>query len=175
MMRLSLSRSPFGLLIVVVVQSVCCAFFGYDILSSVFLLPAHPMSWEFREILDVGATLGLLAGFGLGANALLLVVQQRNLAETKLRRASTAFHDLLQERFGEWDQTPAERDVALFALKGLSIAQIAALRTTTEGTVKTQTNAIYRKAGVTGRPQFLSLFIEDLMVHGGDDDRQLSD
>jgi len=38
------------------------------------------------------------------------------------------------------------------------------LRSTSEGTVKAQTNAIYRKAGVTGRPQLLSLFIEDLMA-----------
>jgi hypothetical protein len=29
--------------------------------------------------------------------------------------------------------------------------------------VKAQTNAIYRKSGVSGRPQLLSLFIEDLM------------
>ena len=29
--------------------------------------------------------------------------------------------------------------------------------------VKAQTNAIYRKADVTGRPQLLSLFIDDLM------------
>ena len=29
--------------------------------------------------------------------------------------------------------------------------------------MKAQTNAIYRKAGVSGRPQLLSLFIDDLM------------
>ena len=44
-----------------------------------------------------------------------------------------------------------------------SIAEIASLRQTSEGTVKAQTNAIYRKAGVSGRPQLLSLFVEDLM------------
>lgn len=37
------------------------------------------------------------------------------------------------------------------------------MRDTSEGTVKAQTYAIYRKAGVAGRPQLLSLFIEDLM------------
>ena len=56
-----------------------------------------------------------------------------------------------------------QRDVALFAIKGLSTQEIASLRNTAEGTVKAQTNAIYRKAGVSGRPQLLSLFIEDLM------------
>jgi hypothetical protein len=29
--------------------------------------------------------------------------------------------------------------------------------------VKAQTNAIYRKAGVSGRPQLLSLFVDELM------------
>ena len=53
--------------------------------------------------------------------------------------------------------------MALFAIKGMSTPEIAALRNTSEGTVKAQTNAIYRKAGVTGRPQLLSLFIEDLI------------
>jgi len=71
--------------------------------------------------------------------------------------------DLLEEKFDIWALTAAERDVALFSIKGLSTAEIAALRDTSEGTVKAQTNAIYRKAGVSGRPQLLSLFIEDLM------------
>ena len=53
--------------------------------------------------------------------------------------------------------------MALFAIKGMSTQEIASLRATSEGTVKAQTNAIYRKAGVTGRPQLLSLFIDDLM------------
>jgi DNA-binding CsgD family transcriptional regulator len=91
------------------------------------------------------------------------VIQERNLAAEGLRRASSAFMVILEERFAEWGLTAAERDVALFAIKGLSIAEVAKLRSTSEGTVKAQTNAIYRKAGVTGRPQLLSLFIEDLM------------
>ena len=51
----------------------------------------------------------------------------------------------------------------MFAIKGMSLQEIAALRDTSEGTVKAQTNAIYRKAGVKGRAQLLSLFVEDLM------------
>ncbi|NNF80954.1 MAG: hypothetical protein HKN05_23270 [Rhizobiales bacterium] len=43
---------------------------------------------------------------------------------------------------------------------GLSLAEIADIRNTKQGTIKTQCNAIYQKAGVTGRPQLLSLFIE---------------
>ncbi|MEO6300766.1 MAG: helix-turn-helix transcriptional regulator, partial [Paracoccaceae bacterium] len=78
-----------------------------------------------------------------------------------------AFLDLLEERFSEWGLTPAERDVALFAIKGMSTAEISVLRSTSEGTVKAQTNAIYRKASVSGRSQLLSLFIDDLMRDDG--------
>lgn len=151
---------------VVVVQSVCAIFFVSDIISSVLGLYPRPIAWQIRELLEIGAALGLVLGLALGAALLVKAMRQRHRAEEKLRRASGAFMTLLQERFAEWGLTPAERDVALFAIKGMSTQEIAALRSTSEGTVKAQTNAIYRKAGVSGRPQLLSLFIEDLMEDG---------
>lgn len=83
--------------------------------------------------------------------------------EDQLRAASGAFMELMEDRFSEWGLTSAERDVALFSVKGMSTQEIAALRDVSEGTVKAQTNAIYRKAGVSGRSQLLSLFIDDLV------------
>ncbi len=149
--------------LVFVIQALCAVFFVSDILSSVLGLRTTPPSWRTRELLELGAALGLLLGLGLGAMVLARALRERHLAEERLRRASGAFMDLLEERFAEWGLSPAERDVALFAIKGMSTAEIAGLRNTSEGTVKAQTNAIYRKAGVTGRPQLLSVFIEDLM------------
>ncbi|MFN3846655.1 MAG: helix-turn-helix transcriptional regulator [Paracoccaceae bacterium] len=149
------------------VQAVCAFFFVSDILSSLFGFRSTPVSWEFRELVEIGAALGLIVGFLLGALVLRRSFQDRHTAEERLRRASGAFTDLLEERFAEWSLTPAERDVALFSIKGMSTAEIATLRGTSEGTIKAQTNAIYRKAGVSGRPQLLSLFIEDLMRDDG--------
>jgi DNA-binding CsgD family transcriptional regulator len=150
-----------------VIQALCAIFFVSDILSSVLGIRTTPISWENRELIEVGAAVGLVLGVGLGALMLRRTLKERNQAEARLRRASGAFMDLLQERFAEWGLTPSERDVALFAIKGMSTSEIAALRTTSEGTVKAQTNAIYRKAGVSGRPQLLSLFIDDLMRDDG--------
>ncbi len=156
-------RSGSLILAILVVQALCAFFFVSDIAASVLGLRATPIAWQTRELLEIGAAVGLILGLLLGAIALRRSIRARAAAEEKLRRASAAFLDLLEERFAEWGLTPAERDVALFAIKGMSTAEIATLRSTSEGTVKAQTNAIYRKAGVSGRPQLLSLFIEDLM------------
>lgn len=149
------------------VQALCAFFFVSDILSSFIGFQTTPISWEMRELLEIGAAVGLILGVVLGGLMLRRALRDRHRAEEQLRRASGAFMDLLQERFSEWGLTPSERDVALFAIKGLSTAEIASLRATSEGTVKAQTNAIYRKAGVSGRSQLLSLFIEDLMRDDG--------
>lgn len=53
--------------------------------------------------------------------------------------------------------------MANFTIKGCSIAHVAALRGSAEGTVKTHLNAIYRKAGVGGRGQLVNLLIEEIL------------
>jgi DNA-binding CsgD family transcriptional regulator len=45
----------------------------------------------------------------------------------------------------------------------MTSADIAQSRGTSEGTVRAQTAAVYRKAGVKGRAQLFGLFIEDLI------------
>jgi DNA-binding CsgD family transcriptional regulator len=155
------------ILAIFVIQAACAFFFVSDILSSLFGIRTTPLSWEIREFLEIGAAIGLVLGLVLGGLMLRRTLRERNVAEARLRRASVAFMELLDERFREWGLTAAERDVALFAIKGMATAEIATLRQTSEGTVKAQTNAIYRKAGVTGRSQLLSLFIDDLMRDDG--------
>lgn len=148
---------------VVVVQAACAFVFVGDILSSLIGVRTVPIAWRTREFIEIGAAVGLLSGVGLGGVMLWRSFKRRRVAEDKLRLASAAFVTVLDERFTSWGLTPAEADVALFLVKGLSTSEIATLRATSEGTVKAQTNGIYRKAGVSGRPQLLSLFIEDLM------------
>lgn len=145
------------------VQLVCAAFFLYDILASVFGLRQRPIAWALYELIQIGAAFGLVMGVGVTGWLVLRTLRARRKAEESLRLARGIFADMLDERFSGWRLTPAERDVALFLVKGMTTAEIAALRQTSEGTVKAQTAAIYRKAGVKGRTHLLSLFIEDLM------------
>ena len=160
--------------VILVIQALCAVFFVSDILSSMIGIYVQPLPWEVRELMELGAALGLVLGLVLGGVVLVWTLRERNQAQERLRRASGAFMDVLEERFKEWNLTPAERDVALFAIKGMSTAEIAVLRSTSEGTVKAQTNAIYRKAGVSGRPQLLSLFIDDLMRDDGPTRREVA-
>ncbi len=157
---------PWALIILGTIQALCAIFFVGQIAINVFGLTAVPIRWLYVELIEIGAAVGLILGTTFGAYAILQARRRTAKAEEALRAASGAFLAVLEERFDEWSLTPAERDVALFAIKGLSTQEIARLRDTSEGTVKAQTNAIYRKAGVSGRPQLLSLFIDELMGDG---------
>jgi len=150
-------------LALLVAQAICALLFSSDLLLSVIGVYPVPLAWSTREMMEVGALIGLLLGLVFGAILVWRAFGDLRRAEARLERASGAFIDLLNTRFDEWGLTAAERDVALFAIKGLTVQDIARLRETSEGTVKAQTAAIYRKASVSGRPQLLSLFIEDMM------------
>ncbi len=149
--------------LLLVTQLVCAFFFVGQTALTMLDIEHNPISWELHEILEVGAALGLVFGAVLGGAVLRRSLSRQKRAEEQLRQVSGAFMELMHTRFADWGLTSAERDVALFAIKGMSTQEIASLRGTAGGTVKAQTNAIYRKAGVTGRSQLLSLFIEDLM------------
>lgn len=152
------------ILLMVLVQAVGGLFFISDIAMSVMGIERQPIDWQIRELMEIGAAVALL--IGLLMSGVLLAQSQVRLgrAEARLRRASSAFMEVLESHFAQWGLTPAERDVAFFVLKGFSTAEVAAFRRTSEGTVKAQTNAIYRKAGVSGRGQLMSVFIDDLLA-----------
>lgn len=70
----------------------------------------------------------------------------------------------MERQFEEWGMTSAERDVGLLILKGLNHKEIAALRGTSEATVRQQAQAIYRKASLPGKTAFSAYFLEDLFA-----------
>ena len=51
--------------------------------------------------------------------------------------------------------SPAEREVGLLLLKGLSLKEVAETRQTSERTVRQQALAVYRKAGLAGRAELM--------------------
>lgn len=114
-------------------------------------------------IFEAVATVGLICGIFFEAKYLRDLLRRNQLAEQNIRIASGALSDVIDEYFLNWGLTPSESDVALFAIKGMTNAEIAGLRNSSEGTIKAHLNAVFRKAGVTGRNQLVSILIEDLM------------
>jgi len=70
----------------------------------------------------------------------------------------------LDQQFDRWDLTPAEKEVALLLLKGLSHKDIAEIRSVTEATARQQARAVYKKGGLSGRHDLAAFFLEDLML-----------
>ncbi len=70
----------------------------------------------------------------------------------------------IDEQLTRWLLSPAEKEVALLLLKGLSLKEIAALRRTSDKTVRQQSLAVYQKSGLNGRAELAAFFLEDLLV-----------
>jgi DNA-binding CsgD family transcriptional regulator len=66
-----------------------------------------------------------------------------------------------------WNLTPAERETALFLLKGYGHKEIASLLGKSERTVRQHAVAVYRKSGLGGRAELSAFFLEDLLLPAG--------
>jgi DNA-binding CsgD family transcriptional regulator len=71
--------------------------------------------------------------------------------------------EAIDRQFERWGLSPAEREVALLLVKGLSHKEAAEVRATSERTVRQQALAVYRKAGLAGRAELAAFFLEDLL------------
>ncbi len=63
-----------------------------------------------------------------------------------------------------WELSKSEKEVAFLLLKGFSLKEVAQVRGTTEKTSRTQSAAIYHKAGLSNRSQLSAFFLEDLLL-----------
>jgi DNA-binding CsgD family transcriptional regulator len=70
----------------------------------------------------------------------------------------------IDREFDRWGLTPAEREVGLLLLKGLSHKEIAGLRSVSERTVREQARALYKKGDLSGRADLAAYFLEDLLL-----------
>ena len=141
------------LLLAIAFQAICALFFLADVAFDMFA-DGEGANSLLHNAAELAAAVGLALGVGFLSHELRkLLARQAHMAR-QIEVASGAFHDLLEARFDEWSLTPSERDVALLLVKGLSIAEIAGLRGSAEGTVKAHCNKVYSKAGVAGRAFF---------------------
>jgi DNA-binding NarL/FixJ family response regulator len=89
--------------------------------------------------------------------------QQTQLSE-QFKAARHDYAKAIERQFNIWQLSMSEQEVALLILKGLSIPEIAIMRSTKEKTVRHQASAIYRKAQIDGRHELSAWFMEDFIA-----------
>jgi DNA-binding CsgD family transcriptional regulator len=134
-----------------------------------------------QEALEIGLTVAVAVAMGMLAGRVHAQREERvsllrdlNLARAEgavWRRKARSHIDglgvVIEEQMEQWGLTAAEREIGLLMLKGFVHKEIAALRATTEATVRHQAWTIYQKAGVEGRAGFCAFFLEDLLPAAG--------
>lgn len=154
-------RRTAALVAVLMVQAGAMVFFLGDVIFDV--IEDGPAAHVLFEML---VCVALMAGVILGAVEVRRTLDLVRAQGTALRVAAGDLARVIEAQFREWALTPAEADVAMLALKGLDVAEIAAMRGAAQGTVRAQLTRIYAKAGVSGRAQFAAFFVEDLLSEG---------
>lgn len=153
-----LDRKAAGISILVALQALACGFFLVDLVGDVMAEGIGP-----HLAVEALAAAALLVAVVLGALQVrgLIAAARRN--ETAVAAAKGALAELIGVRFAQWQLTAAEADVALFAIKGCDISEIAGLRGSAAGTVRAQLARVYAKAGVESQSGLIALFLEELI------------
>jgi DNA-binding CsgD family transcriptional regulator len=148
-----------GLIAVITVQIFCAGFFAMDVIAD-FRVDGSVLSTHLY--IETLAALALISAVVLEMRQLMQLLRNKAHLEDRVRQSEMTVHALIEENFSNWSLTPAEYDVAMFLFKGLSSADIAQIRGTSEGTVKAQLSSVYRKAGVQNRAELLMAIIDSL-------------
>ena len=151
-------------LIGLLVYCISLIAFTVDFLSEVTgwkFLSALP--WILHEIFTLMTLVGLCVGMYFIARSYRLAASNTRYLVKQLDAARGAFQSGIDGYFEQWGLSEAEKDIALLTIKGMTISEIAEIRQTKQSTIKTQSSAIYKKAGVSSRAQLVSSLIEELL------------
>lgn len=146
---------------IVLLQFIAAAYFIIDGIDDLFEQTSHGLTLEIG--MDWLVPFALVAGIIIGIRHIRHLSEELRQRDISLNIARGALAQQIAFRFGEWGLTAGEADVALFAMKGCNVAEIARLRNAATGTVRSQLSQIYAKAGVSSQSMLVSLFIEDLL------------
>lgn len=164
------------------------------VLVAVALLAALDLVFDLREgttaghvVAEGGGFLVAMAGAVFMARRLLGVMRSERAAREEASALSARLEEteaeavrwrgeardllnglgaVIELQFERWKLSPAEKEVALLLLKGLSHKELAEVRSITEATARQQARAVYKKAGLSGRNDLAAFFLEDLLLPG---------
>ena len=146
---------------------ICGVILFFDIGGELHAAVLYPESLSALALLHLGteflASLALAAAFVILRREIRIADRSRQRSEVKLGALRSDFDSLVRKRFDDWKLTRSESDIALLTLRGLKIAEIAEMRHTQIGTIKSQLSTIFRKSGVSTRTELVASFIEEFL------------
>jgi DNA-binding NarL/FixJ family response regulator len=89
-------------------------------------------------LLECAVALILATGVAMGIAYVVRLAADLRRADDALTIAKGALAQHVERKFGEWKLSTSEAEVGLFALKGFPVAEIARLRGSASGTVRSQ-------------------------------------
>ncbi len=146
-----------------VVIAICELFFIIDVTADLLRIDMDT-AWFEHDHLELVSTVALAFALVVIGRQIVRLLKKHEQAQESVEVASGELLAVIQRRFNAWALSPSEQEVALLLIKGMSTQEIAELRETKPGTVKSQSSAIYQKAGVRGRNELVAYFVEDLLA-----------
>ena len=157
-----MSRDFVSLWVGLGLSTICMAFFAMDVAGDLLFDNDFP-GGKLHLGLEIFVVTISIAAFAFHIHEISRFARKHQKINNQVRIASGEFAGVIEELFVTWQLSPAERDVAMFLVKGMSFGKIAEARNAKEGTVKAQANAVYRKASVSGRHELVALFLDELL------------
>jgi len=152
-----------SLVVTFVVIAICEFFFVLDVVADIFHLDITT-DWLDHNSMEVISTASLAFALILIGLQIKQLLGEHRDAQATVKVASGELLAVIEAKFEVWGLTSSERQIALLIIKGFSTQEIADLRDTRPGTVKSQCSAVYQKAGVKGRGELAAYFVEDLLA-----------
>jgi len=141
--------------------AVAILFFLYDLIVDIAINDELGTTHFIIElIVFLGVTMALL----LNTRDLGRLRTRLDQEEKRNKAVSQGLADSIAELMDEWRMTTSEKDVAWLIIKGYRFAEIAEARGVKENTTRLQATAIYSKAGVSGRAEFVAEIIQSLLL-----------
>ena len=148
-------------LLALVALATAILFFLYDLIVDIVIDDEFgTFHFNIELIVFLGVTMALV----IGARDLGRLRTRLDREEKRNLVVSQGLADSIDAQMDEWRMTRSEKDVAWLIIKGYRFAEIAEARGVKENTSRLQATAIYAKAGVSGRAEFVAEIIQSLLL-----------
>ena len=135
-------------------------FFLQDIYVDI-VIEGKPLS---HLLLESGVFISILVALLYEISRVLRLTSKVNASQKQIAQFKAHLFQVISSEFELWGLTDTEKEIALMLIKGMSMQEIADVRSVKEKSVRQRATCIYSKANVTNRYELTSYFIEDLLA-----------